>query len=301
MIYLQQDDKSERRVSAATRLFPHQPGGATTHTNSRDSVRRISDMFSPRPFTTGATWQKQQEAASNTFSVSRQGSGATVATVRPVVNHVNIRAERQAQTISMDSRSFEAANKDYGVRGMSRSSENLGVIQKDDLVKEYWEDRKRNRHMPRGRYMTISSTQPAKMEQTHERWKPSTHHSAAGDLILGVSENHSAAGDLILGVSENHSAAGDLILGLSENHSAAGDLILGVSENHSAAGDLILGVSENHSAAGDLILGVSENHSAAGDLILGVSENHSAAGDLILGVSENLGWAEALDQGLLLY
>jgi hypothetical protein len=83
------------------------------------------------------------------------------------------------------------ANKDYRENGTkSRSSENLRLVREDDLVKEYWADRKRNRHVPRGRYMTISGTQPTKIEQTHERWKPSKHQSAAGDLILGVSMVH---------------------------------------------------------------------------------------------------------------
>ena len=188
-VFFQNSDRSGARQSAAARLFPSGiPASYTSSSptvNSEERVRRISDLFTPRPFTVGARStsvvrsvsvqrpESENEAASTEQQDWRNAAVTTM--------HINPATWQPSQPVSC---TITTAT----VKPMTASSvpsENLPNVKRGSASGLTPREKMRMRRTPGSRFQTISSSEPVKLEQTPT--KPAKIHTTAGDLISSVS------------------------------------------------------------------------------------------------------------------
>lgn len=179
------DDSSRR--SASARLFP----AGRPDTNTTDSVRRMSDIYTPRPFGQSGsrsnmsygephrdTHKPAEPSQSYKFGSGQGQRSTTVATVRPVL--ASTANDKLVQDYNQNHSADPYQSKPSPKSSAQRSWDSDSLQKKDP--KGSLPRRKANRE----RFMTISSSQPALYtEQTPS--KKQKVHSVAGDLISTVS------------------------------------------------------------------------------------------------------------------
>ena len=185
-VLFQNGDKSGTRQSAAARLFPsgipasYASSGQTV--NSKESVRRISDLFTPRPFGTRSTSGVRSVSASLLDSENEAVQKDQPNFQNPAVTtmHINPATWKPSQPVSC---TITTAT----VKPMTASSvpsENQPNVKRGSASGLTPREKLRMRRTPGNRFQTISSSEPVKMERTP--LKPVNIHSTAGDLISSV-------------------------------------------------------------------------------------------------------------------
>ena len=181
---MQNTGRSGPRKSAASRLFPsgipsnHATSGEPV--NSKESVRRISDLFTPRPFTAGTRLAVRSVSASRLDSENEAESTYEPDRHSTATTHLNAAKWSPSQPVSctittatvkpMTASSVPRQNSPNAKRGSA-----AGLTPREKM---------RIRRTVGSRFQTISSSEPLKMEQTTR--KRTTVSTTAGDLISSV-------------------------------------------------------------------------------------------------------------------
>ena len=178
-IYRMIFQRSDRR-SASERLFPvgqNQQSHTNVHVSSEEHVRRISDIYTPKPFFKSDS----RSSSSGIRPVSSPLSGShssihkppsSVATVRPVVSHTTTASLRLGKENVPEKNNNTVTT--ATVKPMSSS-----------ILREKRPDAITHTPIERERRKTISGSTQLKMEKDSPI-KKRRMHSVAGDLISSV-------------------------------------------------------------------------------------------------------------------
>lgn len=184
----------EKRKSASQRLFPTGDKPVTSSARSPEHARRMTDIYTPRPFggsprpSSATVRPDNTDRASPRMDYAKQGaepqlsatrytssltraSPSSIATVRPVVTGTS--------SVSMTTTHIHKSTP--WVSEPSSTTISMATVKPMSAT---FDSPKKSKD--RYRRQTISSTEPTRMEQDLSSRKPAVH-SVAGDLISSVS------------------------------------------------------------------------------------------------------------------